>query len=99
MLTEPPGHLGELVGDVDEAIASYENALRANSRSIPAMNAISAIYRKQEQYPKALSYIQNILKLDETNGEVWGHLGTSHGLLISCVANIPLYRSRLFDDQ
>jgi tetratricopeptide (TPR) repeat protein len=56
-------------------MGSYEHALRANPRSIPAMNAISCILRTQEQFHKAVEYLQNILKLDGNNGDVWGSLG------------------------
>ncbi len=65
----------ELISSNDEAIGAYEHALRANPRSIPAMNAISSILRSQEQFHKAVDYLQNILKLDPNNGEVWGSLG------------------------
>jgi glucose repression mediator protein len=63
------------LGNLEEAMSSYESALRANPRSIPAMNAISCILRTQEQFHKAVEYLQNILKLDGNNGDVWGSLG------------------------
>ncbi len=74
-LTLCTGSLAELLGNLDEAMVAYENALRANPRSIPAMNAISCILRTQEQFHKAVEYLQNILKLDGNNGDVWGSLG------------------------
>ena len=63
------------MGNTDEAVVAYEHALRANPRSIPAMNAISSILRTQEQFNKAVELLQNILKLDQNNGDVWGSLG------------------------
>lgn len=39
------------------------------------MNAISCILRTQEQFHKAVEYLQSILKLDNNNGDVWGSLG------------------------
>ena len=63
------------MGDLDGAMNAYEQALRHNQWSIPAMNAISCILRTKEQFPKAVEYLQNILNLDGTNGEVWGSLG------------------------
>jgi glucose repression mediator protein len=69
------GSFAELLNNLDEAIACYEHALRHNPRSVPAMNAISCILRTQEQFHKAVDYLQQILKLDERNGEVWGSLG------------------------
>lgn len=58
-------------------MGAYERALHANQRSIPAMNAISCILRTQEQFHKAVEYLQSILKLDGNNGDVWGSLGSS----------------------
>ncbi|KKF95033.1 General transcriptional corepressor ssn6 [Ceratocystis platani] len=69
------GSFAELVGSPDEAMQAYENALRANRNSIPAMNAISLILRTREEFHKAVEYLQAILKLDSNNGEVWGSLG------------------------
>lgn len=71
------GSLTELMGDLDGAMNAYEQALRHNSWSIPAMSAISCILRTKEQFPKAVEYLQNILKLDPNNGETWGSLGLS----------------------
>lgn len=75
MLTPRSGSLSELLGNLDEAMVAYEHAIRHNPRSIPAMNAISCILRTQEQFSKAVEYLQNILKLDTNNGDVWGSLG------------------------
>lgn len=69
------GSVAEHMGNMDEAMFSYERALQANSQSIPAMNAISLILRSREDFPKAIEYLQTILKLDQNNGEVWGSLG------------------------
>ena len=63
------------MGDLDGAMAAYEQSLRHNQWSVPAMNAISAILRTREQFPKAVEYLLNISKLDPQNGEVWGNLG------------------------
>lgn len=63
------------MGDMDGALAAYENALRHNHQSITAMNAISCILRTKEQFPRAVDFLQQILKLDHNNGEVWGSLG------------------------
>lgn len=72
----PPGSASELMGDLDGAFAAYERALQHNYQSITAMNAISCILRTKENFPKAVEYLQAILKLDANNGEVWGSLGT-----------------------
>lgn len=65
------------MGDLDGAANAYEQALRHNQMSIPAMNAISTILRKKEKYARAVEVLQSILKLDASNGETWGNLGES----------------------
>lgn len=81
-LMQVTGNLTELMGDLDSAVSAYEQALRHNQYSIPAMNAISCILRTKENFPRAVEYLQAIVKLDANNGEVWGSLGISprHGL-------------------
>lgn len=64
------------MGDLDGAFTAYERALRHNYQSITAMNAISCILRTKENFPKAVEFLQAILKLEANNGEVWGSLGT-----------------------
>ena len=70
------GSLTELMGDPDGAMTAYEQALRHNQYSIQAMNAISLILRTKDNFPRAVEFLQSILKLDGNNGEVWGSLGT-----------------------
>lgn len=65
------------MNDLDGAVHAYEQALRHNFQSIPAMNAISCILRTKENFPRAVEYLNAILKLDQSNGEVWGSLGRS----------------------
>ncbi|KAL9124266.1 MAG: hypothetical protein Q9217_006390 [Psora testacea] len=69
------GSIHELQGDPDGALHAYEQALRHNSYSIQALNAISCILRTKENFPRAVEYLQLILKIDGNNGEVWGSLG------------------------
>src|SRR6266536_3244464 len=82
-LTIGAGGVTELMGDLDGAMQAYEQALRHNQWSIPAMNGISAILRTREMFPKAVEYLLNISKLDPTNDETWGSLGSS-SLFVSC---------------
>ncbi len=98
------GSFAELLGNLDDAMIAYEHALRANPQSIPAMNAISLILRTREDFPKAVEYLQGILKLDQNNGEVWGSLGKCQSLLalsLPSARTAPAYppcRPLLFDD-
>lgn len=75
-LTNYLGGTCELQGDSDGALFAYEQALRHNFQSIQALNAISCILRTKENFPRAVEYLQTILKLDQSNGEVWGSLGS-----------------------
>ncbi len=70
-----PGSVSELINDLEGAIFAYEQALRHNAYCIPAMNQISAIHRTKENFPKAVEYLQAILKIEGNNGEVWSSLG------------------------
>ena len=63
------------MGNLDDALTAYEQALRHNFQSIQAMNAVSCILRTKENFPRAVEYLQAILKIDSSNGEVWGSLG------------------------
>lgn len=54
---------------------AYERAITVNPQSIPAMNAMSAILRTKEEFPKACEYLNAIIKLDPTNGEAWSAMG------------------------
>lgn len=90
------GSLTELMGDLDGAMSAYEQALRHNQWSIPAMNAISSILRTREQFPKAIEYLQNILKLDPQSGETWGSLGHCHLMMDNLQEAYTSYQQALY---
>ncbi|KAL4910155.1 hypothetical protein BDW74DRAFT_144535 [Aspergillus multicolor] len=90
------GNLTELMGDLDGAMNAYEQALRHNQWSIPAMNAISCILRTREQFPKAIEYLQNILKLDTGSGETWGSLGHCHLMMDNLQEAYTSYQQALY---
>jgi general transcriptional corepressor CYC8 len=92
------GSFLEMIGNLDEATGAYEHALRANPRSIAAMNAISAILRTQEHFHKAVEYLNNILKLEPSNGDVWGSLGKRRICYIDKTHRSYMDRTLLFDD-
>ena len=62
--------------DLDGALQCYEQALKYNQWSIPAMQGIAAILRTKDHFPQAVEYLRTILKVDPANGDVWGSLGT-----------------------
>lgn len=92
------GSVQELQGDLDGAVASYEQAIRHNNWSVPAMQAISNIYRAKDQFGHAIDYLRTILKIDATNGEVWGSLGSYHPALLRPISLTLLDRPLLSHD-
>ncbi|KAK3830297.1 MAG: hypothetical protein J3R72DRAFT_516831 [Linnemannia gamsii] len=69
------GSHAESMGEFDQAMDSYESALRYNCQSVNALNFIAELYQSRENFPKASEYFQRILAIDNANGEVWGSLG------------------------
>jgi glucose repression mediator protein len=90
------GSLTELMGDLDRATAAYEAALRMNPYSIPAMNSISCILRTKEQFPKAVEYLQSILNMDSSNGEIWGSLGHCYLMMDDLQKAYSAYQQALY---
>ncbi|KAI5852647.1 hypothetical protein DFP73DRAFT_10154 [Morchella snyderi] len=90
------GSLTELMGDLDRAMAAYENALRQNPYSIPAMNSISCILRTKEQFSKAVEYLQSILNLDGNNGDIWGSLGHCYLMMDDLQKAYSAYQQALY---
>ncbi|KAL8739382.1 MAG: hypothetical protein Q9190_007821 [Brigantiaea leucoxantha] len=90
------GSASELMGDLDGALAAYEQALRHNYQSITAMNAISCILRTKENFPRAVEFLQSILKLDPNNGEVWGSLGHCYLMMEDLQQAYAAYQQALY---
>ncbi|KAK2788188.1 glucose repression mediator protein [Emmonsiellopsis sp. PD_33] len=90
------GSLTELMGDLDGAMNAYEQALRHNQWSIPAMSAISCILRTREQFQKAIEYLQSILKLDPSSGESWGSLGHCYLMIDNLQEAYTSYQQALY---
>lgn len=65
------------MGEMDSAFQAYERALRCNNMSIPAMLSITCILRAKDQFPAAVDYLKQILRIEPNNGEVWSSLGRS----------------------
>lgn len=85
--------------DLDGAVQCYQQALKCNEWSVPAMQGIACILRTKDHFPQAVEYLRTILKVDQTNGEVWGSLGTfpSYIYQMRQCANCDI-RTLLLDD-
>lgn len=77
-------------------MVAYENALRQNPYSIPAMNSISCILRTKEQFSKAVEYLQSILNLDGNNGDIWGSLGHCYLMMDDLQKAYSAYQQALY---
>ncbi|KAG5654344.1 hypothetical protein H0H81_004298 [Sphagnurus paluster] len=69
------GRVAEQMGDLEHALAAYQNALRHNPMSLSGLTQVAGIFRIKEDYPKAVDHFQRVLTLQEDNGEVWSALG------------------------
>jgi glucose repression mediator protein len=80
------GSLSEQMQDYDGAMQCYEQALKFNQWSVPAMQGIACILRTKDAFPAAVEYLRTILKVDPANGDVWGSLGTNYSLNLELVS-------------
>ncbi|EER25484.1 hypothetical protein D8B26_000215 [Coccidioides posadasii str. Silveira] len=90
------GNLCEMMGNLDGAIDAYQHALRHNQYSVPAMSAISCIYRTKEEFPKAIEFLQNILKIDPQSGESWSSLGHCYLMIDNLQDAYSAYQNALY---
>ncbi|KAI9804786.1 MAG: hypothetical protein M1825_001154 [Sarcosagium campestre] len=90
------GSLTELMGDLNGAMNAYEQAMRHNQWSIPAMTAISCILRTEEKFSKAVEYLTSILKIDGNNGDVWGSIGHCYLMMDDLQQAYSAYQQALY---
>jgi len=67
------------MGELESATQAYERALNFNGNSVRALIAISCILRSKDQFPAAVEYLRQILRIEQNNGDVWSSLGKSIG--------------------
>ena len=77
--------------DYDGAMQCYEQALKFNQWSVPAMQGIACILRTKDAFPAAVEYLRTILKVDPANGDVWGSLGKNCSLNFR-VSKLTMYK-------
>lgn len=59
------------------AIEAFDRALRFNAGSVDALHSIAAVFRSEDKYDVAVDYLEQILKIEPSNGESWSALGMS----------------------
>jgi tetratricopeptide (TPR) repeat protein len=90
------GDLAQAMNKVDDAIQAFERALSFNQWSVPAMLAISSILRSQDQFQGATEYLQQILKIEQNNGEVWSSLGHCYLMMDDLQQAYSAYQQALY---
>ncbi|KAF2636423.1 TPR-like protein [Massarina eburnea CBS 473.64] len=90
------GSLSEQMQDLDGAYQCYEQALKYNSWSVPAMQGIACILRTKDHFPQAVEYLRTILKVDPANGEVWGSLGHCYLMMDDLQQAYSAYQQALY---
>ncbi|TLD36965.1 TPR-like protein [Venturia nashicola] len=93
------GSLCELQNDLDGAITAYEQAIKHNAWSVPAMQSIASILRVRDNFQAAVEYLKNILKIDVNNGDVWGSLGHCYLMLDNLQEAYSAYQQALYHLQ
>ncbi|KAI8899943.1 hypothetical protein BC833DRAFT_583773 [Globomyces pollinis-pini] len=90
------GQVAEVMNEPEKAIAAYEAALRHNPYSEQTLTLIAALCRTLEKYAKAAEYFQRILKIHESNGEIWGALGHCYLMLDELQNAYSAYQQALY---
>ncbi|KAG9383308.1 TPR repeat-containing protein [Pyrenophora tritici-repentis] len=93
------GSLSEQMQDYDGAMQCYEQALKFNQWSVPAMQGIACILRTKDAFPAAVEYLRTILKVDSTNGDVWGSLGHCYLMMDDLQQAYSAYQQALYHLQ
>ncbi|KAF1851862.1 TPR-like protein [Cucurbitaria berberidis CBS 394.84] len=90
------GSLSEQLQDYDGAMQCYEQALKYNQWSVPAMQGIACILRTKDAFPAAVEYLRTILKVDPANGDVWGSLGHCYLMMDDLQQAYSAYQQALY---
>ena len=61
-------------GKNDEAIAKFEEALKAKPSFTPAWSAMAKTYNKMKNYPKAIEAAKKVLEIDDEDTDMWAVL-------------------------
>ena len=90
------GQLSETMGDLDGAIAAYKRAIEHVPYAVPSMLAISSVLRGRDQYTDAVEYLKQILRHEQTNGDVWSSLGHSYLMMDDLQQAYSAYQQALY---
>ena len=81
--------LAEEVNDLQKAADAYEHVLRHNDRNVHALLQLASISRLQERFSDAVNYLNTVLKIDGSSGEVHGAIGHCYLTLSQRAEGVP----------
>jgi glucose repression mediator protein len=81
--------LAEEVNDLQKASDAYKHVLEQNDRNVHALLQLASISRMQERFNDAVEYLNRILKIDGSSGEVHGAIGHCYLTLSQRAEGIP----------
>lgn len=81
--------LAEEVNDLQKAADAYEHALKHNDRNVHALLQLASISRLQERFSDAVNYLQKVLDIDGSSGEVHGAIGHCYLTLSQRAEGVP----------
>mmetsp|Transcript_16312 Transcript_16312/g.42001 ORF Transcript_16312/g.42001 Transcript_16312/m.42001 type:complete len:690 (-) Transcript_16312:403-2472(-) len=70
-----------LMGDRDEAYLAYEKVLRHNPNNVVAMTQVGVVLTKNDEYQKAIKYLQKVTSVDPRCGEAWAVLAHAYVMI------------------
>ena len=76
-----PGKLHEAQGHLEEALASYKNALAVDATHVDSKVRLAALLRERggkHALPVARSYLAEVLQAEPTYEEAWLQMGLLH---------------------
>jgi tetratricopeptide (TPR) repeat protein len=89
------GQTHEKLKELQEAIESYEKALKIRTHYLPAREAVGLVYYQQKKYKEAEINLREAEKLGSKTAEVYYSLGEIEQRKDSCETAIPAFEQAL----
>jgi len=86
------GFARQMLGNIDEAIASYLRALTIKPDSLEANREVASAYIQQGSAGQALTYAEKAVELEDDSQGAWANLGFVYGQLGQYQQAIEAYR-------
>ena len=81
--------LAEGVNELTKAADAYQHVLQHNDRNVHALLQLASISRMQERFADAVRYLDSVIKIDGSSGEVHGAIGHCYLTLSQRAESVP----------